>query len=70
MVAGLALATSQPVGHLLDLLGVDRRWPAVFDAMFDIQMRRNDAAESAEAKQRQESLVQEAKRRYGDGRRT
>lgn len=65
MVAGLALATGQPVGHLLDLLGVDRRWPAVFDSMYRMQQERNEAVEAAEAQRRREAALAEAKKRYG-----
>ena len=65
MVAGLALATGQPIGHLLDLLGVDRRWPAVFDSMYRMQQERNEAVEAAEAHRRREAALAEAKKRYG-----
>ena len=64
MVAGLALATGQPSGHLLDLLGVDRRWPAVFDSMYRMQQERNETIEQAAAQQRREAALEEAKRRY------
>lgn len=65
MVAGLALATGQPVGHLLDLLGTDRRWPAVFDAMHRMQVERNEAIQAAEVQRKREAAVAAAKKRYG-----
>jgi hypothetical protein len=68
MVAGLALATSQPVGHLLDLLGVDRRWPAVFDAFFTLLERRTDTAPK-EAGEAWESRLERLNQRIAAGRR-
>jgi hypothetical protein len=64
MVAGLALATGQPVGHLLDLLGTDRRWPAVFDAIHRMQVERSQAVEAAESQRRREAALKAAKERY------
>lgn len=49
MVAGLALATGQPVGHLLDLLGVERAWPAVFDAFLALLERNAKDTEHEQA---------------------
>lgn len=47
-MASVALSTGQPVGHLLDLLGLPREWPEVFDVMRDmLDERRQDANHDA-----------------------
>lgn len=69
MVAGLALATSQPVGHLLDLLGVDRCWPDVFDAFFTLLARGEKKEARAEDPTDMDTRLEKLNARLAGGRR-
>lgn len=65
----MALDTGQPIGDLLDVLGVDREWPELFDAICIVASEDAEAIaearEEAARKARQERALAEAKRRYG-----
>jgi len=65
MVASLAVSLDQPVGDLLDLLGCERCWPEVFDALADINLARAEEAEKRAREQRQKDLIAKVKARQG-----
>lgn len=65
MVATLAVSLGQPVGDLLDLLGVERCWPDVFNALASIHRERVAEMEKRAARERQEKAVAQARARYG-----
>lgn len=65
MVAAIAVSLGQPVGDLLDLLGVDRAWPDVFNALTDIHRGRVEEAERQETRRRQEKMVSKVRQRFG-----
>lgn len=65
MVATLAVSLGQPVGDLLDALGVDRCWPDVFNALADIHRARVDEAEKMAREAKQKELIAKVKARHG-----
>jgi hypothetical protein len=65
MVAALAVSLGQPVGDLLDLLGVDRAWPDVFNALADIHRGRVEEAGRQETRRRQEEMIAKVRQRFG-----
>lgn len=65
MVATVAVSMGQPVGDLLDLLGVERCWPDVFNAMADIHRARVDEAEKQATRKRQKDMIAKARAKFG-----
>lgn len=58
MIASVALTTGQPVGDLLDLLGLKREWPEVFDELLGLLDRQH-------RKEKRENLQALARKQFG-----
>jgi hypothetical protein len=64
-VATVAVGTGQPVGDLLDLLGMNHEWPEVFDVLHEMVEIRSQATDVASREAKRQQLLADARRRFG-----